>query len=42
MCPSCKSSLVPDEDDIIECSCGVIASVDAANPKQKCQDKHFR
>ena len=21
--PSCKSPIVPDEDDLIECSCGV-------------------
>ena len=27
------SSVIPDEDDIIECSCGVIASVEAAIPR---------
>lgn len=34
LCPSCKSSMVPNEDDIIACSCGVIASVDAATPNR--------
>ena len=32
-CPKCMSSVIPDEDDIIECSCGVIASVEAAIPR---------
>ena len=32
LCPSCKSSMVLDEDDTVECSCEEIASVDAATP----------
>ena len=31
-CPTCMSLTIPDEDDIIECSCGVIASMEAAIP----------
>ena len=34
MCLFCKSSLVPNEDGIIKCFCGVIASADAATPNK--------
>ena len=34
MCLFCKSSLVPNEDGIIKCSCGVIESADAATPNK--------
>ena len=34
LCPSCKSSMLPKNDDIVECSCEVIVSVDTATPNQ--------
>ena len=33
LCLYSESPMVPDENNIIECSCEVIASVDAATPK---------
>ena len=32
LCSSCKSPEVPDEDHVIECACGYMASKDAATP----------